>query len=456
LSGDNGRSSNGASGLADGATTISDDVAITRALDAVRDPRRLEALRASGLLDSEVEEEFDRLTRLAARLLGAPATFFSLVDADRDFYKSCVGFDEPLSSARELRGVTFCHYSLVADGALVIPDTRADPVYRNVPTVESLGVAAYLGVPIRAPGGEVLGSFCAIDFTPKNWSQLEVDTMKELGKSAEREVAIRHWMRTQMQLVDRERNSRLELERVNESRAKLIRGFSHDVKNPLSTADGFLSLMQDGLMGELDETQLGVIGRIRKSIRTAVDLIDDMVEIARAEAGALEVRFEPIRVEALAMELTEEYRAQAESKGLSLHCEVADNVPYVISDEARVRQVLTNLISNAVKYTKVGSAVVRVAPREGPADEDALDGVAVDVVDTGDGIADEQRHLLFREFSRLDPAAADGVGLGLAISRRVAEALGGHLYVSPGSESGSTFTLWLPVRPHSEERTPQT
>src|SRR5690606_4967884 len=146
--------------------------------DVVRDPDRLAALRETGLLDSEVEEEFDRLTRLATVLLRVPGALFSLVDEDRTFYKSCFGFGESLSRTREVTGLTFCHYSLVTHGALVIPDTRADPAYRKVPTVESMGTAAYLGVPVRAPGGEVLGSFCAIDFEPHEWSELEIETMK--------------------------------------------------------------------------------------------------------------------------------------------------------------------------------------------------------------------------------------------------------------------------------------
>lgn len=424
-------------------STVPGDEETARAIDAVRDPRRLEALRDSGLLDSQVEEEFDRLTRLAARLLGVPATFFSLVDEDRDFYKSCVGFDEPLSTQRELRGLTFCHYSLVSEGALVIPDTRAHPVYRNVPTVASLGVSAYLGVPIRAPGGEVLGSFCAIDSTPHDWDALAVETMKELAKSAEREVAIRHWMRTQQELMDRERNSRLELEQVTESRARLIRGFSHDVKNPLGGADGFLSLLEDGIMGSLDSTQLHAIGRARKSIRSAVSLIDDMVEIARAEAGELAIQSKRLDLGELAMEVTEEYRAQAESKGLTIRCEVASEMPPVSSDEARVRQVLANLLSNAVKYTVAGGVLVRVLTRS----RHTTRGVAVDVTDTGVGIAEDQRHLLFQEFSRLEPTVADGAGLGLAISLHIAHALGGDLAVSTGTEVGSTFSLWLPASP---------
>lgn len=127
------------------------------------DQRRIDALQQTGLLDTPAEESFDRLTRLAAKLIGAPATFISLVDERRDFYKSCFGFGEPLATTRQLEGRTFCHYSLVSDGPLLIPDTVADPVFREVPTVQSLGVRAYAGIPLVTAEGHAIGSFCAID-----------------------------------------------------------------------------------------------------------------------------------------------------------------------------------------------------------------------------------------------------------------------------------------------------
>lgn len=157
----------------------------------VHDPDRLAALHDTGLLDSEAEEVFDRMTRLAASLLGVPATFLSLVDRDRDFYKSAHGFGEPLATTRQLEGRTFCHYAIGSTDPLVIDDTRADPIYRNVPTVESLGVAAYLGVPVSGPTGHVLGSFCAIDFTPRHWSERDLAVLRELAQSAEREIMLR-------------------------------------------------------------------------------------------------------------------------------------------------------------------------------------------------------------------------------------------------------------------------
>ena len=158
---------------------------------ALLDPKRLAAVRDSGLLDSPPEESFDRLTRLAAKLTSAPVTFVSLVDAGRDFYKSAMGFGEPLSTARQLSGRTFCHHALVAKEALILEDVTQLPVFRDVPTVDSLGIRAYAGIPLKTEEGEVLGSFCAVDFKPRKWTEWEVDILVELAHSTMREIRLR-------------------------------------------------------------------------------------------------------------------------------------------------------------------------------------------------------------------------------------------------------------------------
>lgn len=158
---------------------------------ALRNPRRLAALRRTGLLDSAPNEGFDRATRLGALALRVPATFISLVDEHRDFYLSNVGFGEPLASKRQLEGQTFCHFTIEAEAPLVIPDTRADPLYRNVPTVESLGVAAYLGAPLTLNTGEVIGAFCAIDQTPHDWTPSEIACARDLASVVVTEIELR-------------------------------------------------------------------------------------------------------------------------------------------------------------------------------------------------------------------------------------------------------------------------
>ena len=163
--------------------------------DVVARPERIAAVRATGLLDTPPEPEFDRLTRLAAKLTGAPVTFVSLVSEDRDFYKSCFGFPEPLASERQLTGTTFCHFALVSKGALVIENAIDHPVYRDVPTVHTLGVRAYLGIPLVTQAGEAIGSFCAIDFKPRKWTPLDVEVMQELAESTLREIELRSALR---------------------------------------------------------------------------------------------------------------------------------------------------------------------------------------------------------------------------------------------------------------------
>ena len=172
--------------------STSDPVPSDDAVDAARlDPARLQAVRDTGLLDTPPEESFDRLTRLATMLLEVPATFVSLVDAERDFYKSAVGFDEPLASERELKGRTFCHIALLSPRPLLLDDVLALPGLAAVPTVRTLGVRAYAGVPLVTPDGQILGSFCAVDMQPRQWTERDVAVLTELAHATLREITLR-------------------------------------------------------------------------------------------------------------------------------------------------------------------------------------------------------------------------------------------------------------------------
>lgn len=162
--------------------------AATQTERVLQNPDRVSALRETGLLDRPPSEVVDGITRTAAALLKVPAAFIALVDSHRDFYLSHFGFGEPLASTRELTGQTFCHFTVSGGRTLVIPDTHADPVYRNVPTVRSLGVAAYLGVPLRLGTGPVIGSFCVIDTQPRAWSASEIELVEALAKRVAAEI----------------------------------------------------------------------------------------------------------------------------------------------------------------------------------------------------------------------------------------------------------------------------
>jgi signal transduction histidine kinase len=248
-----------------------------------------------------------------------------------------------------------------------------------------------------------------------------------------------------VRLLDEAREGRLELERLMRSRQRLMRGFSHDVKNPLGAADGYADLLSAGIYGELTADQRESIQRIRRSIHRALDLIDDLHELARAETGNVALRWQLVDVGYLAGTSGDEYRGAANAAGLSLIVDVAEDISAIETDGARVRQIVGNLLSNAIKYTRSGSVVLRV--REYPAETvgGACGWVHFDVIDTGLGIPADKREIIFEEFSRLGGTDRAGAGLGLAISKRLAEVLGGNITVESEIGCGSTFTLRLPI-----------
>jgi hypothetical protein len=170
----------------------------------VRDPSRLAALRRTALLDTPAEESFDRLARLASQLLHAPVVLVSLVDEDRQFFKSCIGLAEPWASRRETPlSHSFCQYVVEAREPFVVEDARRDPRVRHNLAIPDLGVIAYLGVPLITSEGYELGTLCAIDNVPRAWTQEEIRTLRDLAASVLMEIELRctmHQMREEMQV----------------------------------------------------------------------------------------------------------------------------------------------------------------------------------------------------------------------------------------------------------------
>ena len=240
-----------------------------------------------------------------------------------------------------------------------------------------------------------------------------------------------------------------ETARATEARTRLLRGVTHDVKNPLGAAKGYAELLGMGVRGPLAAGQEEYLQKIQRSLDSALGIIADLLDVARADSGALQVHPKPTVLADCAQEAADAHRAAAEALRHTLVAEDRSGRLQLQTDSARVQQVLGNLLSNAIKYTPApGRITVRTAlvdGRRGPGDGP---WAVVEVIDTGPGIPVDLRESIFDEFTRVDEGSAlKGHGLGLAIARRVARLLGGDLTVGDGPGGGALFTLWLPVVP---------
>ncbi|HYC50444.1 MAG TPA: HAMP domain-containing sensor histidine kinase [Gemmatimonadaceae bacterium] len=280
----------------------------------------------------------------------------------------------------------------------------------------------------------LVATFCVLTL-----SMRERRRTAEARQRARDEILLRE---DKVRLLDEARASRTELQRVMQSRSRLMRGFSHDVKNPLGAADGYAQLLAMGVHGALTTAQGESVAGIHRCIQSALALIEDLHQLSRVETGNIIVHKAPTNVPDLLRALRADYDATARTKGLTLTLDVEPEIPDVMTDASRVREIVGNLLSNAIKYTAHGTVTLRSR-----AVHDADAGapiVLVQVTDNGPGIPADKCERIFEEFSRLS-SEQPGAGLGLAISRLLAQALGAQLSVESIVGSGATFTLSLPM-----------
>ena len=396
--------------------------------------RRGIAMRDLGEYARELGDDVDSARqRFASHLQAVDAQLDSLISQGASLERYAARIDE--------RQARFTEALVASDSLRVAIEAAGDARRAEIESVERL--EAYL------TAGLVLLGIAAAIAAGRLASALRTSALALEAHSAERERLLEN-ERAARESAESQRQL---LERVTESRARLIRGFTHDVKNPLGAADGHLALLEDGIRGPLAPPQQESIARARRSIRVALDLIGQLLDLARAEAGQIASRRETVDVCAIAREVVDAFTAMAEAKSQELRLEGTEAVPSIVSDGGRIRQIVANLVSNAVKYSPdEAHVIVRVFASEGEDGPGEGAWLGVQVADSGRGIAPEHLPLLFHEFTRLDPQAAQGSGIGLAISERLAQALGGSITVESVLGQGSIFTLWLPRSANAIQR----
>jgi signal transduction histidine kinase len=230
--------------------------------------------------------------------------------------------------------------------------------------------------------------------------------------------------------------------RLAASRERLMRGVTHDLKNPLGAADGYTHLLEAGVEGEPSPGQRKMLESIRRCHGAALDLIGELLDLSRAESGTLQLARGPADGVELARAAAAEFAGTAHAAGHTFDLRPGDAPLPCVTDRGRVLRILGNLLSNAAKYTPPpGRIVLETRAVEGVAGEGGF--IELRVCDTGPGIPREEREAIFDEFHRLHDGEAAGHGLGLATSRRIARLLGGDITVDDAPGGGSVFILRL-------------
>ena len=462
----------------------------------VADPSRLAAVRETALLDTPAEAAFDRLTRLAARILSAPISLVSLVDGSRDFWKSCIGVPEPLASAREIRLTpSFCQHALTSRAPLVINDTTLDPAFANFPAVSTLGVRAYLGVPLVTEDGTALGSFCVLDTVPRDWTADDIALVTDLAAAAMTEIELRAAVRTATHLTlllqeqavelqqemeearvtsdqleksnqaltatglaleDRKKEAEEALaaastaqaaaEAANRVKGMFLATMSHELRTPLNAIAGHVQLIEMGIHGPVTPKQQEALNRVMVAQHHLLGLINDVLNFAKLDSGTVMYSVGPVVLAQVITDAASMIEQQIQSKDLTLVVNLPDRDIVALADPDKVLQILINLLSNAMKFTPAGGeiSIELVTRAEG---DHAADVVYVRVADTGIGIAQDQFASIFEPFVQLSAtnvSRREGTGLGLAISRDLARGMGGDLRVRSTPGEGSSFTVTLP------------
>lgn len=392
------------------------------------------ALIGTGLLDTPPEEVFDRFTRLAAKIIGVPVVLMSLVDSTRQFFKSQTGLPEPWAS---LRGTplshSFCQHVVVTGQPLVVHDARQHGLLKDNLAIRDLSVVAYAGIPLTTPAGHTVGSFCAIDNKPRDWTADELEILRSLADAVSTEIDLRA-VAAELQA------NYIALRQSSLLRDELAHMLVHDLRTPLNSLLGGLQGLQSLLPAEGAESEMVKISL--RGGRSLAALVDNILDVSRSDAQKLEPKFGYFQPAVLFERVEDQVSQLAAQKGIYLTMEAHPETPSLYADLDLLDRVLVNLLGNAIQHTSKGGAV--------KVDVTTLDDsrLLLRVIDSGSGIPKADFKRIFEKFGQSSHSnkLRASSGLGLTFCKMVVEAHGGSIWVDSQMGVGTIFSVTLPLR----------
>jgi len=377
---------------------------------------RLDSLRRCRILDTDPESSFDELVDLAAELCNVPIALVSLVDRDRQWFKAKTGIDVDETP----RSVAFCGYVVYEDKPFIVEDATQDPRTQDNPLVTGdPHIRFYAGIPLRTSDELPLGTLCIIDTTPRKLTSTQLKQLQVLAAQVSRLLELR-------QRKEELENCYAEAVAANTAKSQFLANMSHEIRTPMTSIIGYAEVLLDehGLE-EASPDQAFALQCIHRNGQHLLHLINEILDLSKIEANKFSIEKQQFGLRKLLEEISVTMQSRAEAKGITFEHRHLGSLPECIeTDPTRLRQILYNIIGNAIKFTPTGT--VQMVTRYAGADQT----LTIDVEDSGIGIPEAHHDEIFEPFSQADASMTrrfGGTGLGLIISKRLAELMGGRL-----------------------------
>ena len=396
----------------------------------INEERRLYRLHKYQILDTGSEKAFQDLVNLAAELCQTPLAAISLVDRNRQWFKARVGF----SFSETQRELSFCDHTIRQANLLEIKDVRSDKRFSHFPfVVEEPNVRFYAAMPLISSDGEAIGSICVMDTKVRELSEKQRFALEKLGRQVIYLLELRYQIRALEEAHE-------ESQKALKEKAEFLGVMSHEFRTPLNGMLGVVHCLREG---SLRPEQEELVSTLEFSAESLLSITNDILDNSKLNAQKLELEKVDFNLETSLKQICSFFSVGARQKGLYFQTAIYEKIPLVKGDPLRVRQVLTNLLGNAVKFTASGSVKLEVSP---VMETENYITLKFKVKDTGIGIPSEQQEVIFEEYSQ---ASTDigrkfgGTGLGLSITKNLLRLMESEIQVKSELNQGSEFVFNL-------------